>query len=231
MTRSLLQSILLCLILGSRAWGQDSESSKFAVTFDTGPSLYHILYRGTSLEAISRPVRIVLGSDGSTGTMRDTVPMKEAAYYRVETLSQNQSRDTDGDGLTDVEELREPATHHPLNRGVVDARFGTAVVTSRELFESLARRDHVPGADGIRELKFLFVDIDTATPELYLINTQEYIYHYDFYTFALNRPPIGGGEFNLRTYFSNTRRRNLAGSLLAHDNYVAPDGQRGLYTM
>ena len=231
MTRRPLRSVLLCLFLGSTAWGQDSESSKYAVTFDTDPSLYHILYRGTSLDDISRPVRMTLGTDDPVGMMRDTVPMKEAAYYRAETLSQNQSRDTDDDGLTDVEELRDPATHHPLNAVTVAARFGTTVLTSREQFESLARRDNVPGADGIRELKFIFVDIDTATPELYLINTQEYIYHYAFYTFALNRPLIGGDEFNLRTYFPNTRRRNLAGSLLAHDNYVAPDGQRGLYTM
>jgi len=231
MSCRLCAALLLALCLGTPARGQDRQQSKFAVTFDTAPDLYHILYRGTSLKDISRPVRIALGNDEAVGTMRDTVPMRETAYYRVLTLTQSESLDTDGDGLSDVEELRDPASKNPLNPGSVDDTYGTTVVTTREQFETLARRDNIPGADGIRELKFLLVDVDTTTPELYLINTKDYVFHYEFYTSGLDRPLISVGEFNRRTYFSNARRRNLAGSLLAHDNYVDANGQQGLYTI
>ena len=37
--------------------------------------------------------------------------------------------------------------------------------------------------------------------------------------------------FNAETYFSNSQRRNIAGSLIAHDSYVDADGRAGIYTM
>lgn len=172
---------------------------------------------------------MALGTE-SVATMRDTVPMKSQAFYRVLSIPRSESRDTDGDGILDVDELT-GSLGHPLNAGQVDPDDGAVQVTTRAQFEQMARRDSVPGATEIREMKFLIVDVDQEHPELYLVDTQRYQYHYNFYNEGLDKPFLGLGDFNRRTYFSNERRRILAGSLLAHDNYVAPDGRRGLYTM
>ena len=37
--------------------------------------------------------------------------------------------------------------------------------------------------------------------------------------------------FNAETYFSTFQRRQLAGSIIAHDSYVSPDGREGIYTI
>ncbi|MGH3916409.1 MAG: PEP/pyruvate-binding domain-containing protein [Pseudonocardiaceae bacterium] len=99
----------------------------------------------------------------------------------------------------------------------------------RTTFEVLAARDDVPGALGAREVKFLVLGVDEVVPRLYFANTNTYSYHYDFATGALNvSMPLG--EFNAQTYFRDDRR-NLAGTVIAHDGFEAPDGGRGLYAM
>ncbi len=209
---------------------EDAEPSKFPVHYPTDDGHYYVLYRGATLEGMDRPVRMAL-ADGEVGMMRDTVPMKREAYYRVEAIPLDKARDSDGDGLTDVEELRFYDRQHPLNPAIVEAHHGAAVVRHREDFESMARRDSVPGANGIREMKFLMTDVDTDKPKLFLINTKRHPYHVYFYWYGLGRTDVDGRVFNSQTYFTNTNRKNLAGSVLAHDSYEGADGRTGLYTM
>ena len=211
--------------------GDSPEASKFPVSYQTDPGHYHILYRGSHLQDISRPVRMKLGVEAAVDWMRDTVPMKDQAFYRVLTLPLEEAPDTDGDGLTDVEELILSKTQHPLNPAIVSPKHGAAVITSREQFEVMARRDSVPGANHIREVKFLITEVDTGQPKLYFLNTQRHVYHYYFYVLALGHPDVNLGAFNGQTYFANATRKNLAGSVLAHDNFLSQDGRTGLYTI
>ncbi len=203
----------------------------FPVAYESREGHYHILYRGADLETLSRPVRMVLGTGNETRTMTESVPMKRAGFYRVQSIPIEESLDTDGDGLTDAEELAEPDLHNPLNPAAVSMPHGTVAIPSREQFERLARRDNVPGAARVRELKFLITDVDTDHPKLHFINTQRHEFHYYFYFFGLERRDVTLATFNSETYFTNTRRKNLAGSLLAHDSYVDPSGVTGIYTM
>ena len=106
---------------------------------------------------------------------------------------------------------------------------GAAEVPDRATFEQLARRDDVPGALGAREVKFLMLGVDGSGARLYFANTNTYSYHYDFATGALG-VDLPLGEFNAQTYFRDDRR-NLAGTLIAHDGYEDPGGARGLYAV
>lgn len=234
---SRLSPALLLALLSARLFAAapleetSDESGQFQVWYDSAPGHYHILYRGTHLNDLEFPVSMKLGGDAPRDSMRDTVGMKQRAFYRVLTLPLEEARDTDGDGLTDVEELQLSDTQHPLNPAIVAETHGAAVVPSRQDFERLARRDSVPGANNIREMKFLLTDVDTDKPKLYLINTQRHIYHYNFHFFGLDRRDVSLEVFNSQTYFTNVRRKNLAGSILAHDSFVDDKGRRGLYTM
>ncbi|NCF88333.1 MAG: hypothetical protein GWQ08_22895 [Verrucomicrobiaceae bacterium] len=226
---------LLLLVTGVQAVHPGAtatqELSKQAIGYKTSPDNYHILYRSTSLEGAWRPIRMKLGGDGPEDVMRDTVPIKHRAFYRVLSLPLDEPRDTDADGLTDVEELELSKTQHPLNAAIVAESHGAAIITSREQYERLARRDSVPGASNIREMKFLITDIDTNSPKLHLIDTTRHQFHVYFYWFALGNRHVSISTFNSQTYFTNTNRKNLAGSILAHDNFTGTDGQVGLYTM
>ena len=102
-------------------------------------------------------------------------------------------------------------------------------LVSRADFEALAARSDQPGAQSIREVKYLIMDVDSDNPKLYFFNTEKYPYHYAFATEGLG---YSGSlsEFNSSTYFRDDRT-HLAGSILAHDHYSSDEGVDGLYTV
>lgn len=101
-------------------------------------------------------------------------------------------------------------------------------VPDRAAFEALSRRDNVPGAMGVREVKFLVTDVK-GQPTLHFINTKRHAFHFYFATDGLGLP-ISGQEFNRQTYFTQNRDF-LAGSIIAHDSFEDADGTQGVYTV
>jgi pyruvate, water dikinase len=106
---------------------------------------------------------------------------------------------------------------------------GASVARNRAAFAALAQRDDVPGAAGVLTVKFLMVGADKTRPTLYLMNTKRYAYHYDFATRALGMK-VSLATFNRETYFTD-KRKNIAGQILAYDEFVGEDGKKGLYTI
>lgn len=98
-----------------------------------------------------------------------------------------------------------------------------------EDFDFLARRDNVPGAPQVRSVKFLMTGLDTAKPKLFLINTKNFDYHYEFFTQGLGRH-ASLEQFNADTYFTD-QRKNVAGTLLYHDAFEGSSGQTGLFAV
>src|SRR4051794_29504645 len=107
--------------------------------------------------------------------------------------------------------------------------LGAAQVPDRATFETLARRDDVPGQLGARELKFLILGVDGPAPALWFLNTTAFPFHYAFAVQVLGvRLPLA--EFNAATYFRDDRS-NLAGSVIAHDEFEPAGGEHGLYAL
>ncbi len=106
---------------------------------------------------------------------------------------------------------------------------GARTVPDRRTFEVLAKRDDVAGVVGTRAMKFLITDVDGPNPSLYFVNSNNSQYHYDFASKVLGMP-ITRQQFDALTYFRDGRK-NLAGTLVAHDNFEGTNGQRGLYTL
>ncbi len=107
--------------------------------------------------------------------------------------------------------------------------YGTLDLADRSTFDFYADRNNFPGAMQVPEVKFTITGVDTAAPQLYFMNTQNYPYHYDFVVDALGWT-IDLATFNRQTYFSDLRK-NLAGSIIAHDYYEPNDAVRGIYTL
>ena len=106
---------------------------------------------------------------------------------------------------------------------------GSTEITNRTMFEKLARIDDVPGAMGIMEVKFLITGINTLSPQLFFLNTNNIQYHYHFAKQALGST-LSISKFNQQTYFTDNRKF-LAGTLLGHDSYTSPTGEEGLYAL
>jgi len=116
-----------------------------------------------------------------------------------------------------------------VGQGQISSPCGTLQIVDRASFDDYADRNNFPGAMETPEVKFTITDVDTSNPQLYFMNTKNYPYHYDFVVDCLGRQ-ISLEKFNRETYFSD-QRKNLAGSIVAHDYYEPNEAIRGIYTL
>ncbi len=131
-----------------------------------------------------------------------------------------------GWGLTITPEAGEEPPPPPPPAEIPE--FATEI-PSREVFEGMSRRDNVPGAMGVREVKFLVTGVGSDSPQLYFINTNEFEFHYDFASRGLGLT-LSLRRFNQLTYFTDNRQF-IAGSIIAHDAFEHPDTGKGIYTV
>lgn len=226
-----MKKVLLPICLAGAACGEaglkllDSEGSKFQFTVAATPDHYAVLYRSKDLtdwEAID----VCAAAPGDL-VLQDTVRPRRRGYFRVDSVSRSTPLDLDGDGRNDIQEL---AGNHALNAAkTIGEGDGDIYLADQARFDVLAKRDNFPGAQNVKEVKFLISNIRTR-PQLYFIDVNRHLYHYDFERSVL-RLGLTLAQFNQQTYFSNGSRNFLAGSLVQHENYLAPDGSRGIFTL
>ncbi len=123
--------------------------------------------------------------------------------------------------------IQQPTPEPPAMEIPIES--GATAIPDRTVFEQLARRDDVPGALGVLEVKFLLTGVDTEQPVIYFLNTNNIQYHFVFATEVLN-VPLTNQQFNQQTYFTDNRIF-LSGTILAHDNFIWPSGEQGLYAL
>ena len=126
-------------------------------------------------------------------------------------------------------QLRRPIAEpsRPLKE---NSRYFQYTLESREEFDRLARRDNVPGALGVREIKVLIAEVDTDHPVIFYLNTGRFPYHYCFVRDLLH-PGLSHSIYKNATYYKELGRKFLALSLVAHDNFENEDGSKGAYVI
>jgi hypothetical protein len=62
----------------------------------------------------------------------------------------------------------------------IDFEDGATHIPDEATFDALAHRDDVPGALGVREVKFLITGADTDDPSVYFLNTNNQKFHFFF---------------------------------------------------
>lgn len=115
------------------------------------------------------------------------------------------------------------------NGKVINFSEGAVNIPDEATFDALAHRDDVPGALGVREVKFLVTRADTKNPKVYFLNTNNQKFHFLFARDVLD-VPLSNSAFNAVTYFT-TNRRFLAGTLIAHDSFRWPNNSLGLFAL
>lgn len=125
--------------------------------------------------------------------------------------------------------LRRPIANQPRPLEE-NSRFFQYALSSRDDFDQLARRDNVPGALGVRELKVLIAGVDTESPIAFFLNTGRFPYHYCFARDLLH-PGLSHNAYKNATYYKEEGRKFLAASLVAHDNFQNKDGSVGAYVI
>jgi hypothetical protein len=114
---------------------------------------------------------------------------------------------------------------------------GSIFLADRQAFDQLAETSTVSGVLGVRELKFVLVDVDTSHPILFFVNSVQTEFHYTFVRDVLKRYQhlgfdLGNALFSTETYFRD-ERKYLAGSIVAYDNFSDPqhNDKNGLFTL
>ncbi len=245
MNRNYLAAVLLLLAhvsAGAVTWQprdlevRVAENGRLTVSFQGAVGACYRLLRSDTLGGEGRPVAVALGTGGRM-EMADSLMVTRNAYFRVETNAAGLAPDSDGDFLSDAEELELGPMWNPLNPArMIDFADGATRIPDRATYEALAHRDNFPGAVNVREVKFLIRGVDGPKPELYFLNTKNRIYHYDFAREVLGYAAnldywTGLPQFNDTTYFTNTHRTFIAGSLIAYETFQLPGAGRppGLY--
>ena len=125
----------------------------------------------------------------------------------------------------------------PVFNWAIEQNKGALLLTDRSDFERLAARSDVSGVTGVRELKFVIVDLDSSHPVLFFMNSEATPLHYDFVRGVLNRYQNtnynqGATQFISEAYFREDRR-HLAGSIVAYDQFSASESvqETGLYAL
>jgi len=136
--------------------------------------------------------------------------------------------DTDGDGRVAFADFLSLSSNfgYSKNGRTIAISDGAAKVPTRTMFDVLSHFDDVPGALGIREVKFV---LELESGQISFLNHNRHSLHYDFAREVLGYPG-GVAQFNSETYFTD-RRRFVVGSILAHDNFTQAGQPPGLYAV
>ncbi len=201
-------------------------SGRLVVQFPGDKGYVYTLLRGPGLNDVSFPVAV-----SNRVPLRDSVQLRRRAFFRVERLLSSDLRDTDGDGVTDWLEAQDPGAN-PLNPArSIAPDDGAIMLRTRQEFDAVSHRDNFPGAPDVREVKFLIMGATTGNPALYFLNASRHQYHYYFAQGVLGYPN-SLSVFNNETYFNNTTRKQIAGSLVVHESWRPPGGgPAGVVTM
>jgi len=201
-------------------------SGRLVAHYEAESGFTYTLLRGSTPDAIDFPVAI-----GSGALLRDNVQFRERAFFKVLRNPWSPGADTDGDGLSDWSEVQDPRQNALNPATLVAALDGAILLPTRELFDSVSHRDNFPGAPDVREVKFLITGANTAKPAIHFLNANRHRYHFYFARDALGYTQ-SLGTFNDETYFTNTTRKQIAGSLVVHESWAPPaGGPPGVVTM
>ncbi|MFL2482736.1 MAG: PEP/pyruvate-binding domain-containing protein [Verrucomicrobiales bacterium] len=191
---------------------------------------YAILYRDDLLTGSGRPISFTTGNN-KISILRDQLAHPKSGFLRVKTFKNLNSQDSDSDGISDLIEMNSLGLMNPINPAPsINSSYGKLYILNKETFEVLSHRDNFPGSKDILEVKFVIYDIHTNSPKLYFINSKRFEYHFTFSRDAVGRYSENS-DFNNHTYFTNSRRKNVAGSIVYHPNYVSDNGEQGIYTI
>lgn len=133
------------------------------------------------------------------------------------------------------------AIGQPLFNWAIAENKGSVRLQDRQTFDQLADTGDLSGVVGVRELKFVLIDLQTQHPSLFFINSVTTPLHYDFVRHVLHRYQglnydQGRTQFSAETYFRENRT-HLVGSIIAYDHFsgqIEPHQSaesNGLYTL
>ena len=169
---------------------------------------YFVLYVRHDVDGaeVELPVLIKLGGTGTT-TLAENVAALPKERYRVEKYLVADPADVDGDCVDDISELADLGKMNPVNpAAAIEFSNGTVAVPDRDTFETFSF-DQV-------YLKFVLLDMDTARPGIYFMNSETYQRHQAF----------------LDAIDLEKSQDMVFGAITHLPDLVAPDGSRGVYS-
>ena len=190
----------------------------------------------------------MLGEEGTTTLTEPLGAHGPNELYHVVQHRQDDPADTDGDGIDDMTEMREPVRLSPLNPApAVAFTDGVVSIPDRQTYRDLSYQGLDVRADvhlqDLEFVKFYLVEADTDRPYVYFMNTNTHRTHGSFRNAVNLRgagvPPAGGNAGGNTGDGGRVRGGNEAGGgnvpgemrgeIIYHPHVNAPNGEIGLY--
>ena len=235
-------------------------TGRIQIQVTSSPEHYYVLHRRFSVAGIEeQAVSIMLGEEGTTTLTEPLGAHGPNELYHVVQHRQDDPADTDGDGIDDMTEMREPVRLSPLNPAPAVALIDGAVsIPDRETFKELSYQglDVLIDAhlEDLEFVKFYIIDSDTDHPQVYFMNTNTHRAHRSFAT-AVGLDGGGGAPADGNASGGNVGGGNaggggrvggggaaggrgggglivpgqMRGELVYHPHVDAPNGETGLY--
>ena len=209
------------------------EGHRLRINVPSSDDNYYVLSFRADLEDEDTefPVSMKLGESGNTWLVEQLGVGPRDGYYFVKEFRIDSPGDLDGDGIDDVEELRDTTGRlAPLNPAEpIDFRNGVTHLLDREMFRQLSYQ----GRDVLRDthlndleyVKFYILDADTADPKVYFMNTVTHRSHGSFAQ-AVGISRGGGRPGGGRPVDEPGQMR---GEIIYHPFLTSPGGTAGVY--
>ncbi len=139
---------------------------------------YFVLYVTSDVDGteVQVPVAVTLGQAGTT-TLSENLAALPAERYRVEKYQVADPADVDGDCIDDITELANLGEMNPVNPATIaDPNDGVVAVPDLAAFQAQGTTVHRGTA-----VKFVLLNLDTAHPAVYFMNTTRHQGHNTFF--------------------------------------------------
>lgn len=196
-----------------------NANGQIDLVVNSSSSNYYILKVRHSIDSTyDLATSITLGSANTT-IISEPLGAYPITHYQVLEYPISGSHDFDGDGIDDITELNNVPFQSPINAGqTLVLKDGVLALDNFERFEELSVNDELVQwneyLNGIDYLKYIITDFYSESPQVYFINTNNYILHENFAR-AKGLGPFG----------SNVKK----GQLIFHPAVLANNGSLGVF--
>ena len=197
-----------------------NSNGQIQLEVNSSTSNYYVLKVRHSIDSTFELVTSITKGKPNTTIISEPLGAYPIQHYQVLEYPINMPFDVDGDTVDDISELENMPLQSPLNAGKPKIKFhGLLALDSLTRFKELSVNNQLVQwneyLNGIDYLKYLITDIYSSHPQIYFINSNNYLFHEDF-----------AKSFNLDFVGNDVKK----GQLIYHPTVVSNNGTLGVFS-
>lgn len=197
-----------------------NSNGQIQLEVNSSTANYYVLKVRHSIDSTFELATSITKGNPNTTIISEPLGAYPIQHYQVLEYPINSPFDIDGDTVDDITEFENIPLQSPFNAGKPKAKFhGLLALDSLSRFKELSVNNQLVQwneyLNGIDYLKYLITDIYSSHPQIYFINSNNYLFHEDF-----------AKAFNLDFVGANSKK----GQVIYHPTVVSNNGTLGVFS-